>query len=85
MFHLAIVFVLLTGNQVSFLSNHFVDGRLICNDGEQTYVATKEGQWTYHSFKLPEGDDWECSVVAMGSGLIFPSQWDMISRRINYE
>ena len=82
MFTLSIIFVLIFGNQVGFLTNAFVDGRLICNNGEQTYVSTKDGQWTYHTFKLPEGDKWQCRIVAFGSGFTFPSEKDFVLKKL---
>ena len=82
LFHLSIAFILIFNGQVGFLTNAFVDGRLICNDGEQTYVATKDGQWTYHTFNLPEGDNWDCNIMASGSGYVFPSERDFVIKNI---
>jgi len=82
MFHLAIVFILLTGNQVGFLSNHFTDGWLTCQNNGITYLAQSDREKTYHQFTLPEGGGWNCNICIQGRGILFPSSNDMVVRNI---
>ena len=79
MFTLQIIFILLTGNQVGWLTNAFTYGKLICQQGEVIYMSEDTRLKTYHQFELPEGD-WECRIHSYGSGFIFPSERDWVSR-----
>ena len=81
MFTLAIVFVLITGNQVGFLTNQFVWGKLICQNNNTTFISEADRMKTYHQFTLPEGE-WECMISVYGDGILFPSWKDIISRTI---
>lgn len=80
---LAIVFVLIFNGQVGFLTNQFVWGKLICGNNSTIFISETDVKKTYHTFTLPEGD-WDCMISVWGDGYIYPSQWDMVSKEIQY-
>lgn len=81
---LAIVFVLIFNGQVGFLTNQFVWGKLLCQREDIIYIYEADVKKTYHEFKLPKGNNWDCMISVWGDGYIYPSQWDMVSKEIQY-
>jgi hypothetical protein len=61
--NLFIVFILLTSNQVSWLTTDFVHSKIICQQNEMFYITEKDGLWTFHTFELPKGN-WECGLIS---------------------
>jgi len=81
MFTLSVIFISIFHNQVGFLTNQFVEGKLICQQGETLFISEDDVKKTYHIFTLPEGD-WQCHIVAYGDGILFPSAKDIVIKNI---
>ena len=78
MFTLIIVFSIIFQGEVGFLTNDFCWGRLVCNNGTTSFISEADVKKTFHIFKLPKGDQWECSIIGYGDGYTFPSEKDFI-------
>lgn len=83
MFNLTIVFILIFGGNVGFLTNDFVWGKLLCQKDDIVYMHESDKKHTYHTFQIPEGwDSKNCIISVWGDGLIYPSMYDMVSREL---
>ena len=78
---LIIVFILIWNGQVSWLTNQFTWGKLICERDDIVFQSETDIKKTYHTFTLPEGN-WDCIITSFGDGFTFPSQWDMVDKEL---